>query len=121
MSKVFITFVLLAMSFGLQAKTLLVLGDSLSAAHNLRQQDGWVSLLSEQLKASHPTITVVNASASGETTQGGLARLPKLLDTYSPDWVVLELGANDGLRGYPLDQAKQKPCSDDRSNPENRR
>ncbi|RDL45922.1 arylesterase [Marinomonas piezotolerans] len=107
MSKVFITFVLLAMSFGLQAKTLLVLGDSLSAAHNLRQQDGWVSLLAEQLKTSHPAITVVNASASGETTQGGLARLPKLLETYSPDWVILELGANDGLRGYPLDQAKQ--------------
>lgn len=107
MSKVFITFMLFAFSLSLHANTLLVFGDSLSAAHNLRQQDGWVSLMSQQLKTSHPSIKVVNASVSGETTQGGLARLPKLLKEYSPSWLVLELGANDGLRGYPLTQAKQ--------------
>lgn len=88
------------------AKTLLIFGDSLSAAYNLRQQDGWVSLLIQQLNSSHPQIEVVNASVSGETTQGGLNRLPKLLDTYEPNWMVLELGANDGLRGYPLKQVK---------------
>lgn len=89
-----------------QAKTLLVFGDSLSAAYNLRQQDGWVSLLSQELKTSHPDIEVINASVSGETTQGGLARLPKLIRRYQPTWFILELGANDGLRGYPLNQAK---------------
>ncbi|SBS31718.1 Esterase TesA precursor [Marinomonas aquimarina] len=89
------------------ANTLLVFGDSLSAAYNLRQQQGWVSLLSQQLNSSHPDVNVINASVSGETTQGGLSRLPKLLDTHQPNWVVLELGANDGLRGYPLQQMKQ--------------
>lgn len=89
------------------AKTLLVFGDSLSAAYNLRQQQGWVSLLSQQLNLSHPDVNVVNASVSGETTQGGLSRLPKLLETHQPTWLVLELGANDGLRGYPLNQMKQ--------------
>lgn len=89
------------------ASTLLVFGDSLSAAYNLRQQQGWVSLLSQQLNLSHPDVNVVNASVSGETTQGGLSRLPKLLETHQPTWIVLELGANDGLRGYPLNQMKQ--------------
>jgi len=94
-----------------QAKTLMVFGDSLSAAYNLRQQQGWVSLLGEQINQSHPDITIINASISGETTQGGLARLPKLLETHQPTWFVLELGANDGLRGYPLNQAKQNLAS----------
>ena len=86
------------------ASTLLVMGDSLSAAYNLRQQDGWVSLLETQLSQSHPDIKVVNASVSGETTQGGLSRFQALLNTHQPSWVILELGANDALRGYPLSQ-----------------
>ncbi|WP_245595750.1 arylesterase [Marinomonas ushuaiensis] len=86
------------------ASTLLVMGDSLSAAYNLRQQDGWVSLLENQLSESHPDIKVVNASVSGETTQGGLSRFQALLDSHKPSWVVLELGPNDALRGYPLNQ-----------------
>ncbi|WP_262368488.1 arylesterase [Marinomonas sp. IMCC 4694] len=86
------------------ASTLLVMGDSLSAAYNLRQQDGWVSLLETQLSQTHPDIKVVNASVSGETTQGGLSRFDALLNTYQPHWVILELGANDALRGYPLGQ-----------------
>ena len=86
------------------ASTLLIMGDSLSAAYNLRQQDGWVSLLENQLSQSHPEIKVVNASVSGETTQGGLSRFSDLLTTHKPNWVVLELGANDALRGYPLNQ-----------------
>jgi acyl-CoA thioesterase-1 len=86
------------------ASTLLVMGDSLSAAYNLRQQDGWVSLLENQLSESHPDIKVVNASVSGETTQGGLSRFSALLTTHEPKWVILELGANDALRGYPLNQ-----------------
>jgi len=86
------------------ASTLLVMGDSLSAAYNLRQQDGWVSLLENQLSESHPDIKVINASISGETTQGGLSRFSALLTTHKPEWVILELGANDALRGYPLNQ-----------------
>ena len=86
------------------ASTLLIMGDSLSAAYNLRQQDGWVSLLENQLSQSHPEIKVVNASVSGETTQGGLSRFSDLLTKHKPNWVVLELGANDALRGYPLNQ-----------------
>lgn len=91
-------------SFMSASTTLLVMGDSLSAAYNLRQQDGWVSLLENQLSKSHPSINVVNASISGETTQGGLSRFSVLLATHKPKWVILELGANDALRGYPLNQ-----------------
>jgi acyl-CoA thioesterase-1 len=86
------------------ASTLLVMGDSLSAAHNLRQEAGWVSLLENQLSQSHPDIKVVNASVSGETSQGGLSRFAPLISEYKPRWVILELGANDALRGYPLTQ-----------------
>ena len=107
MFKLFISIGVLLLSVSIQAKTLLVFGDSLSAAYNLRQQDGWVSLMAEDLKSSHQDITVVNASVSGETSQGGLARLPALLERYQPNWVILELGANDGLRGYPLKQTQQ--------------
>ena len=82
--------------------TLLVLGDSLSAAHNIPQNQGWVSLLATQLAQANPPWTVVNASVSGETSSGGLSRLPHLLQQHPPQWVMLELGANDGLRGLPL-------------------
>lgn len=86
------------------SSTLLVMGDSLSAAYNLPQQDGWVSLLKQQLTTTHPELRVINASVSGETTQGGLSRFTALLDNHQPNWVILELGANDALRGYPLNQ-----------------
>lgn len=84
------------------AKTLLVLGDSLSAAYGIEQQQGWVALLEKRLGIEYPDITVVNASISGETTSGGLTRLPKLLDRHQPAYIVLELAANDGLRGTSL-------------------
>jgi len=86
------------------ASTLLVMGDSLSAAYNLRQEAGWVSLLENHLSQSNPDIKVINASVSGETTQGGFTRFSPLLSEYKPCWVILELGANDALRGYPLTQ-----------------
>ena len=89
------------------ASTLLVMGDSLSAAHNMRPEAGWVSLLENQLSETHPEINVVNASVSGETTQGGLARFAQLLAEHQPQWVIVELGANDALRGYPLAQTSQ--------------
>lgn len=84
------------------AKTIMILGDSLSAGYGLNPQQGWVALLQHRLDQQFPKQhKVVNASASGETTSGALARLPKLLQTHKPDVVVIELGGNDGLRGQP--------------------
>jgi acyl-CoA thioesterase-1 len=83
--------------------TLLVLGDSLSAAYNMPVEAGWVHLLDDTLQArASGRWRVVNASISGETTSGGLARLPAALADHRPDLVILALGANDGLRGLPL-------------------
>jgi acyl-CoA thioesterase-1 len=81
---------------------ILVLGDSLSAAHGLSPQQGWVALLEARLRTGAAPHAVVNASISGETTAGGLARLPDLLAAHRPALVIVELGANDGLRGLPL-------------------
>ncbi|MEO8778272.1 MAG: arylesterase [Rhodanobacter sp.] len=83
-------------------KTVLVLGDSLSAAHNIPVASGWVHLLDTRLGKMVPKWTVVNASISGETSLSGRNRLPALLQKYHPSVLVLELGANDGLRGLPL-------------------
>lgn len=87
-------------------RTLLVFGDSLSAAHGLRADQGWVALLQKRLQHEGYGYQVVNASVSGETTAGGKARLPRALAQHKPAIVVLELGANDGLRGLPLKDAK---------------
>ena len=87
-----------------QAKTLLILGDSLSAGYGLSQQQSWVHLLQQKLDQQDSDWTLVNASISGETSGGGLARLPALLEQHKPDYVLIELGANDGLRGFPVPQ-----------------
>jgi acyl-CoA thioesterase-1 len=79
--------------------TLLVLGDSLSAGYGVNQESGWVALLRDDLGNGHQ---IINGSISGDTTGGGLNRLPLLLEKFSPDYVLLELGGNDGLRGQPL-------------------
>ncbi|MDN2660034.1 arylesterase [Neptunomonas sp. CHC150] len=89
------------------AQTLLVLGDSLSAAYRLKPEEGWVALLQNRLVEQGSDIKVVNASISGETTQGGLTRLPELLNRHQPNWIVLELGANDGLRATPIPRIEQ--------------
>jgi acyl-CoA thioesterase-1 len=86
--------------------TVLVLGDSLSAAYGLASGEGWVHLLDERLQARHPGWRVVNASISGETTAGGASRIDGELATHAPQVVVIELGANDGLRGLPLEAAR---------------
>lgn len=87
-------------------KTVLVMGDSLSAAFGIEQEQGWVNQLQQRLAASHFGLEVANASISGETTQGGLSRLGGLLDKHNPRIVILELGGNDGLRGLPLSLMK---------------
>jgi acyl-CoA thioesterase-1 len=87
-------------------QTILVVGDSLSAEYGLQRGAGWVALLAARLGRERPTDTVVNASISGDTTAGGLARLPALLRQHKPTLVVLELGGNDALRGLPLDTSR---------------
>jgi acyl-CoA thioesterase-1 len=88
-------------------QTILVLGDSLSAAHGIARNQGWVTLLAERMAQKTPPWKVINASISGETTSGGLTRLPALLTAQRPQWVLIELGANDGLRGLPLKIIRQ--------------
>jgi acyl-CoA thioesterase-1 len=80
---------------------ILILGDSISAAYGMSLEQGWVAMLERRLAQSHPDYAVVNASISGETTSGALLRLPDLLARHQPCIVVIELGGNDGLRGFP--------------------
>ncbi len=87
-------------------KTVLVVGDSLSAEYGITRGAGWVALLERKLKQEKIAATIVNASISGETTIGGRTRMPALLNQHKPDIVVIELGANDGLRGLPVASAE---------------
>lgn len=87
--------------------TILVIGDSLSAAYGIEQNAGWVSLLQRRLQQAAPRYQVVNASISGDTTSGGLARLARALDKHQPEIVIVELGANDGLRGLSLEETQK--------------
>lgn len=90
------------------AKTILVLGDSISAAYGIAVESGWVSLLQKRFDEHDPgRYKVINASISGDTTALGLRRLPPLLAEHSPDQVIVELGGNDGLRGMPLANLRQ--------------
>lgn len=105
-------FIILTSSWAALAQThqatslpkVLVLGDSLSAAYGFNPQEGWVQLLANRLKDQ---AQVINASVSGETTSGGLTRLPNLLKDYKPNLLLLELGANDGLRGLPPEKIQE--------------
>ncbi|MDB2643952.1 arylesterase [Luminiphilus sp.] len=83
---------------------ILVIGDSISAAYGIALEQGWVALLEQKLRQEADPHPVINASISGDTSAGGLRRLPPLLQRYQPDIVIIELGGNDGLRGYPIRQ-----------------
>jgi len=96
---------------GAAASTILVFGDSLSSAYGIPQKAGWVALLGERLKQRSPDYTVVNASISGETSAGGAARIAKTLASSKPAIVIVELGANDGLRGLPVTEMKKNLSS----------
>lgn len=98
---------LLCWTQGALAGTVLVVGDSISAAFGLETSQGWVHLLQERLVEGDESWRVVNASISGDTTAGGLARLDPLLEEHTPEVVILELGGNDGLRGQSPVQLKQ--------------
>ncbi len=86
---------------------LLVLGDSLSAGYGMDREDSWVHLLGLRLEQHGHDYQILNSSISGDTTQGGLSRLPRLLDRYQPEWVIIELGGNDGLRGIDPQVSRQ--------------
>jgi acyl-CoA thioesterase-1 len=101
-----IIFFLAAAPAAAGGKTILVYGDSLSAAYGIPRDRGWVALLEKRLAAEGYDYSVANASISGETTSGGLARIAKVLAQTRPAVVILELGANDGLRGLPVAQMK---------------
>ena len=102
---------LISLSALVQAKaetfTALVVGDSISAAYGLREDDGWVVLAEQALKEKGLDVDMVNASISGDTTAGGLRRLPDALERFNPDLLIIELGGNDGLRGYSTDDMQK--------------
>ncbi|WP_235938950.1 arylesterase [Thalassotalea algicola] len=101
------TILLLLFSFHAIANSrILLLGDSLSASYGMQQDQGWVHLLNQQLETNNSGFQIINASISGETTGGGLSRLPGILSKQTFDYLLIELGGNDGLRGFPTDVIK---------------
>lgn len=94
-----------------ESPTILVLGDSISAAYNMEISQSWPSLLQDRLQQDGYAYEVFNSSISGETTQGGITRLPRLLEKHQPGIVVIELGGNDGLRGLPIEVTQQNLSS----------
>ncbi|GLO63630.1 arylesterase [Vibrio sp. MACH09] len=96
----FISFIIILFSYTASSNTLLVLGDSLSAGYQMPATSAWPNLLAKDLEQKGFDYTVINASISGDTTGNGLDRLPDLLKQHEPTWVLIELGANDGLRGF---------------------
>ena len=104
---IFALLVLQCLSVNAAAHTILVLGDSLSAAYGIPRERGWVALLQEKLAQQKlPNGNVINAGISGDTSDGGLARLPALLQKHRPDIAIIELGANDGLRGFQIQRIR---------------
>jgi len=104
-----ITLLILALCLPLSAfaqKNILVFGDSLSAAYGIPREAGWVNLLQQELQRTQSQFSTINASISGETTTGGRQRIAKSLQQHSPEIVIVELGANDGLRGAPISSMK---------------
>jgi acyl-CoA thioesterase-1 len=89
------------------SRTIVVLGDSLSAGYGITVQQGWVNLLAQRLASEGYGYKVVNASVTGETTLGGVSRLPRVLELHKPEIVIVELGGNDGLRGLPLANSRE--------------
>ncbi|TEW53609.1 multifunctional acyl-CoA thioesterase I/protease I/lysophospholipase L1 [Psychromonas sp. RZ22] len=96
----FIFFILMASSSLAYSTTLLIIGDSLSAGYRMPVEKSWPVLLPQKLQQQNKEVNVINASISGDTSGNGLARLPALLQQHQPDYVLIELGANDGLRGF---------------------
>jgi len=99
-------FVVMLITVKASAANILILGDSISAGYGINPDKGWVALLGQHLQKNNPDYQLINASVSGETSGGGLARLPALLEQFKPELLIVELGGNDGLRGYPINSLK---------------
>lgn len=106
--KILLLLCVMALPQAVQAnQTILIFGDSLSAGYGIEREASWGNLLQASLKRTHPQYAVVNASISGETTSGGVRRIGKALNEHRPPIVILELGANDALRGTPLSETEK--------------
>ena len=105
--KIFL-FLFLTFSYSITAETkkLLILGDSISAGYGLKESENWVQLLETSLNASSIELKIINSSISGDTTIGGLSRIESDLREHNPNYVLVELGGNDALRGYPIEKIK---------------
>ena len=88
-------------------KKLLILGDSISAGFGIKESQNWTTLLKSSFSKEGKSLKIINSSISGDTTSGGLSRINRDLNTYKPDFVLVELGGNDALRGYPISRIKQ--------------
>ena len=103
---ILILFLSFSYSITADTKKLLILGDSISAGYGLKESENWVQLLENSLKLSGIELKIINSSISGDTTVGGLSRIESDLRKYNPNYVLIELGGNDALRGYPIDRIK---------------
>ena len=104
-----LTLVIILMSLGVQSKeerTILILGDSIGAGYGIPSENRWTNILQDLIDSTNTRVNVINANISGDTTQGGLSRVSNLLKEHSPEFLVIELGGNDALRGYPLERIK---------------
>ena len=101
-----ILFLTFSYSITAESKKLLILGDSISAGFGLRESENWVQLLETSLKLSGKELKIINSSISGDTTIGGLSRIESDLEEHKPNYVLVELGGNDALRGYPINKIK---------------
>ena len=104
--KLFIFVLIFSNSIIADDKKLLILGDSISAGYGLKESENWVQLLENSMKKSSQKLQIINSSISGDTTIGGLSRIESDLEEYKPNYVLIELGGNDALRGYPIEKIK---------------
>ena len=103
---ILIIFLFFSYSITADTKKLLILGDSISAGYGLKESENWVQLLETSLNASSIELKIINSSISGDTTTGGLSRIESDLREHNPNYVLVELGGNDALRGYPIEKIK---------------
>ena len=103
---ILILFLTFSYSITAESKKLLILGDSISAGYGLKKSENWVQLLETSLKTSIEELKIINSSISGDTTIGGLSRIESDLEEHKPNYVLVELGGNDALRGYPINKIK---------------